>query len=71
MDINIWWILVALIALEIVFNRPDDSDKSFFKRSGMSVYTDYKTGLQYVKGGFFGGTTPRLDENGKQVRIIK
>lgn len=70
MTISIWWLLSALVLFEVIFNQPDDSDKSFFKRSGMSIYTDYKTGLQYVKGGFFGGTTPRLDENGKQIRVI-
>lgn len=69
MSISIWWILVGLILVEVIFNQPDDSDKSFFSRSGMSIYTDYKTGLQYMKGGIFGGLTPRMDENGKQMRV--
>lgn len=44
----------------------DDSDKSFFERSGMRVMTDYKTGCQYFSSPY-GGITPRLEPNGQHV----
>jgi len=48
----------------------DDTDDKrpgelFGKRSGLVLYTDHKTGIQYVKGGLFGGIAPRLDKDGK------
>lgn len=36
-------------------------------RSGLALYTDAKTGCQYVKAGLFGGITPRLDEQGRPI----
>jgi len=36
----------------------------------MTLYVDYQTGIQYVKGGIFGGITPRLDKDGN-VMVIK
>ena len=39
------------------------------RRSGLTLYTDHQTGMQYVKGGIFGGTTPRLDISGKPISI--
>jgi preprotein translocase subunit SecG len=45
----------------------DDSDTNT-DRSNMRVLTDHKTGLQYLAV-CSGGITPRLDENGKQIRI--
>lgn len=59
---------VLFFSLVISAILKDDSDKNFFTRSGMSVYTDYKTGLQYL-GGSKGGIIPRLDENGKHIKI--
>ena len=47
----------------------DSTDKSRFKRSSMSLYTDYGTGLQYLKGGLFGDMTPRLDLHGRHMFI--
>ncbi|WP_319568247.1 DUF6440 family protein [Cohaesibacter marisflavi] len=46
--------------------KSDDSNGA--KKSGMTVYTDYKTGCQYL-GTWSGGITPRLDADGKQVCI--
>jgi Family of unknown function (DUF6440) len=34
--------------------------------SGIAVYTDHETGVQYVTTGF-GGLTPRIDANGKPM----
>ena len=45
----------------------DDSDLSTTKRSGMAVYTDYKTGVQYMSTQF-GGLCVRVDENGKPLK---
>lgn len=45
----------------------DDSDRDADHRSGLNVYTDYKTGLQYL--GKCGVLMPRLDADGKQVKI--
>jgi hypothetical protein len=48
----------------------DDTDNTTTKeRSGLRLYTDYGTGLQYIGGGLFGGITPRLDANGKHMNI--
>ena len=44
----------------------DDTDTQD-KRSGLVLYTDHKTGLQYL-GNPMGGITPRLDANGKHMR---
>lgn len=64
--IGIFLLLILLPSL-----KTDDSDKSFFTRSGMVLYTDYKTGLQYFStGGLFGKQLiPRLDENGKHMKV--
>lgn len=54
--------LTVLIVILIVFFMtnlvPDDSDKSFWQRSGVVIVTDYKTGLQYLKPMFGGLTQP-------------
>lgn len=44
----------------------DDSGFSNTKRSDMKVYTDYKTGVQYV-GTQNGGLSVRVDKDGKPV----
>ena len=44
----------------------DDSDQFEGERSGMVIYTDYKTGCQYLSQ-LFGGPTPRLDHTGRQI----
>jgi hypothetical protein len=46
----------------------DDSDGK--KRSGLVVFTDYKTGVQYLSTPM-GGLTVRVDENGKPILIEK
>ena len=65
-------ILVALIIWNIVRSLLglglDDSDYSKHKRSGMKIYTDYKTGVQYLSAPF-GGLCVRVDENGKPIRV--
>ena len=46
----------------------DDTDDPNGKHSGMMLYTDHRTGCQYV-GTVLGGITPRLDRDGKPVCI--
>jgi len=44
----------------------DDSDVNWHKRSGLTIHTDDKTGLQYFSTPN-GGITPRLDAEGRQM----
>jgi len=47
----------------------DDSDNKDTKtRSDLSVHTDHKTNLQYLSHPK-GGLIPRLDKNGKHMRV--
>lgn len=45
----------------------DDSDLSSRKRSNMEVYTDYKTGVQYI--GSRNGLSVRVDKDGRPIVI--
>ena len=45
----------------------DDTDPPF-GHSGMDVYTDHLTGVQYLGTGF-GGLTPRLNADGSIHRV--
>lgn len=66
---NWYWALILIVVFYFfLWNKPDDTDKGIFNRSGMSLYTDNKTKLQYLSAGWFGQLTPRLDENGKQLK---
>lgn len=44
--------------------KTDSTDNSRWNRSGLAIYTDAKTGLQYLSSSPFGGLTPRLDVHG-------
>ena len=61
-------IFVAFNLFFTLITPTDDTDKSRWNRSGLSLYTDHKTGLQYIKGGLFGDLTPRLDADGKHMK---
>ena len=50
------------------FLSRDDTDDPSGSRSGLIVYTDHRTGCQYV-GTVLGGITPRLDKDGKPVCV--
>jgi len=52
----------------IATHRKDDTDSSWGKPSGLKLYTDHGTGVQYLrsKGG---GLTPRLDAEGNIVTV--
>jgi len=63
--------LVGSVMLVIFFNsvRPyDDTDDIVNKiRSGLSLFTDNKTGCQYIKGGYFNQMTKRVNGEGDHV----
>ena len=72
-----WWreyLILLLIVLAILAVGPqifgwsmDATDKSSWTRSGMSLHTDYETGVQYLSSG--GGLIVRVDANGKPMVI--
>jgi len=66
---SIGMILIGVgIFLITVYTPYDDTDDKVKKeRSDMKLYTDYGTGCQYLRVGWFTGVTPRLDENGKPI----
>lgn len=58
--------IVSYIIFLIVQNNVEYNDSDALnERSGFTVMTDYKTGLQYLKSG--NALTPRLDRDGKQI----
>lgn len=62
------FILILLLVYKIFPLKYDSTDNwETQKRSGLVLYTDYGTGLQYIKGGPFGGITPRIGRDGKQM----
>lgn len=60
-------ILVFSVLLNGLGFSIDDTDKDGFNRSGVSLITDYGTGLQYLYKG--GALIPRIGANGIQVRV--
>jgi len=65
-------LIIAFVVLDLLFNAigvgTDDSDQDGFHRSGFSVRTDYKTGLQYLVTPD-GGIAQRMDADGHQIRV--
>jgi hypothetical protein len=57
---GMWWIVSTFFGIGM-----DDSDLNSRHRSGMEVYTDYKTGVQYLGTGK--ALTPRLDKDGNII----
>lgn len=55
-------------AINLVGYGVDDSDQSAFNRSGLSVHTDAKTGLQYFSTSSGGALIPRIDSDGNHMR---
>ena len=66
-------VTIAIIAaIQISYNYfcpTDSTDKSKWERSGLSVYTDQATGVQYIRAGLFGGLTPRLNKDGTLFNV--
>jgi hypothetical protein len=67
-----FYLIVVVIVVMVINGRlapRDDSDpKTGRRRSGLTVYTDQRTGLQYISGGMFGGIIPRLDSRGGHLQ---
>ncbi len=62
--------LIFIIVNVITFLAPMDStDKSKWGRSGLIVYTDNATWVQYLKAGLFGAATPRLNNDGTLYNV--
>ena len=59
------FLAVGLMWLIILYSRHDDSDPPG-GHSNLQVYTDARTGCQYLGHGF-GGLIQRFDESGKQI----
>jgi hypothetical protein len=72
-DFYFWLLTIWIVGMILISNHNpvyDDTDNATTKeRSGLILYTDYGTGLQYIGGGLFGDIIPRLDANGKHVNI--
>lgn len=58
---------LAVAITSLLTDNPKDDSDGPNARSGVSVVTDHKTGMQYLKAPG-GGITPRMDESGKQVQ---
>lgn len=69
-EINAQWlrfVLLAILAMWLIGTFvTDDSDKSFWVRSGFVIKTDYKTDMQYLCSAW-GNCIPRMDTDGKQM----
>lgn len=64
------WIPVAIVVwLLLIWANPHDDTDPPGERSGLGLYTDHKTGCQYLKAGslFGGNLTPRMDSTGRQI----
>jgi len=57
----------SLFVIEANHDYDDTDDLINKERSGLTRYKDHGTGCQYLKGGFFGSITPRLDYHGNHV----
>jgi hypothetical protein len=68
-----WLYFFGVIIITSILNHfnigfDDSDDWVNHERSGLMIYTDHRSGCQYLQGGFFGDNiTPRMDENGKQI----
>lgn len=73
------WQLICIVLIVILANaynrgawqRDSTDPPAPGKRSGLILYTDHATGVQYLKGGIFGGLSPRLNTDGTPVNIYK
>lgn len=58
------WVVVLVWVTWLVVHRGKDDTDNKDKRSGLILYTDHGTGVQYV-GTMWGSITPRLGQDGK------
>lgn len=65
-----WLVVLVIILLLPQPHKYNDTDNiTKHKKSGLTLYTDFGTGCQYIKSGVFGGLSPRYDLNGVQICI--
>ena len=63
-------LVIAVVAIKL--NKPKRSDADPPRgSSGLSVYSDYKTGCQYIAVNGFGKLMPRLTRDGKHLCVEK
>ena len=69
MNATVTVIILVLLLVGLKKCTPYDStdDAANGTRSGMRLYTDHATGLQYLSGPFGIGLTPRMGPDGKQL----
>ena len=67
-------LLISVLSILTLFlidgKREYDNTDTATERSGMSLYTDNKTGCQYLTV-LFGALTPRMNSTGKQICVKK
>lgn len=69
LGVAIGLMLNRLIVRPGTYFRSDDTDPpKRWSVSGLFVYTDHRTGLQYLSSGM-GGLTPQLDEHGNHIKV--
>ena len=61
------YLFFILMAWTFLVQPVDNSDSSRWRRSGLRIHVDNKTGLQYFSTSS-GGLAPRLEINGEQMR---
>jgi len=59
--------IILFCLMNLVGYGTDSTDFSAWKRSGMSLHTDAKTGLQYLYKN--GSLIPRLDVKGNHMQV--
>jgi hypothetical protein len=64
------WHALNMLGARILPHATDDSDAGSDRRSGVTVITDHKTGLQYLAYPR-GGLTPRLDRDGRHIAVTQ
>ena len=53
--------------VENIYNYDDTDNKDEKERSGLGLYTDNRTGCQYLSAGLFGGIIKRVDKDGNHI----
>ena len=79
LNINLGTVIIFIILVSLAtwtfnyFTIEFDSTDNYTtkERSGLTLYTDHATGLQYIRGGLFGGLQPRLNSDGTHRTITQ
>lgn len=67
---RMWIIVMVAIGITLLPLGRDDTDPDWPKRSGLNLYTDAKTGCQYLSARG-NGIAPRLDKSGRHLGCHK